>query len=616
MQLAEKTKILKKILGKVVAKNVSVLQILSQQIIDPNTLYTRFARVVRLSYVSTIDVKINDHDSVVERIGLSTFSKHIFFAQFSEDTFQVFLSDPFQADEVLIICKQSVVFKKHQFYIAQPHIIWSALNQSAYLHAQHFAENTLDNQHPEFSSKKLLAKVPQSLILGIALGTVAAAVYSPVTLFLSYVFLANILYAVLNQIKIIFAAGVFFRKKNVFNPKAAAQLDKSQLPIYTILVPLKNEVESLPDLLAALKKIEYPPEKLDIKFAVEVTDKTTLTALQEAGISVNENQPDPAYATFHVVKVPVSKVSTKPRSCNYALQFARGELVVIYDAEDIPDSTQLYHAYQTFLDSKLNTICIQAKLNYYNPHQNILTRCFAAEYTFWYEVMLPSLEYWQIPLPLGGTSNHFQTNALKAMGNWDAYNVTEDAEVGWRLSRLGYRTVMMDSYTLEEATSQTWSWIKQRTRWQKGFFVTLLVHLQNPKKLVQDLGWRGALSSVLVFSTTVFLPIINMWLWLYFLTWITTSMLNVPFTFFGIPEWLQQVSLINFVFGNVLYIAMHAVGLIYTKKWSLLWILPILPLYWFLQAVGSYRSIWQLIFQPHAWEKTMHGMHKRPALSN
>lgn len=584
---------------------------------SPSSFFQYVAQLCKLKFVETLPVKIFEREATVQQVGLAVAAKYLFFPYFEKQTLVIATADPYAWKDILHACRSKLKFKQHRFVMATPHQIWSALNHSSYIPAQEFAETYLAKQYPSFSSKEQAYLFLQvSLIVG-ALLLVMSVLLSPVWTAFVILLVLNGMYFLLNPLKVGLALGALLRKPDQLSAGQLKALPASHLPVYTLLIPLKHEDVSIPSLLSALNKLKYPLEKLDIKFTVEVDDASTLQALAAAGISVHETDPEPKYSLCQVVKVPVGEISTKPRSCNYALQFARGELVVIYDAEDQPDPWQLHQAYQTFLESKLNTVCVQAKLNYYNPHQNLLTKCFTAEYTFWFDVLLPALEYWNVPLPLGGTSNHFQTNALKSIGTWDAYNVTEDAEVGWRLSRLGYRTAVMDSYTLEEANSDVWNWIRQRTRWQKGFLLTLLVHMKHPTKLVQELGWRGAGLSVTVFATTVLLPLVNLWLWLYFGVWLID--INTPTYLLSdiLPDWLDWITITNLLLGNLAYILMHAVGLVYTRRWSLLWILPLLPLYWVLQSISSYRSVWHIMTKPHLWEKTIHGLHlKEKALAH
>jgi glycosyltransferase XagB len=181
-----------------------------------------------------------------------------------------------------------------------------------------------------------------------------------------------------------------------------------------------------------------------------------------------------------VIVVPCGLPQTKPRALNYALCFARGSLLTIYDAEDIPDPRQLRRAAAAFAVLPQDTACLQAELVFDNANENWLTRQFTIEYAMLFGMILPALAAHRLPLPLGGTSNHFRIDALRRAGAWDAYNVTEDADLGIRLARLGFDTDTITSCTYEEANVSLRNWMRQRTRWMKGFLATWLVHMREP----------------------------------------------------------------------------------------------------------------------------------------
>jgi cellulose synthase/poly-beta-1,6-N-acetylglucosamine synthase-like glycosyltransferase len=93
-------------------------------------------------------------------------------------------------------------------------------------------------------------------------------------------------------------------------------------------------------------------------------------------------------------------------------------------------------------------------------------------------------------LPLGGTTLFFRRHILEELGGWDAHNVTEDADLGVRLARKGYKTELVSTVTYEEANCKAWPWVKQRSRWLKGFLITYFVHMRRPRRLLSDLGLR------------------------------------------------------------------------------------------------------------------------------
>ena len=252
-------------------------------------------------------------------------------------------------------------------------------------------------------------------------------------------------------------------------------LDKRNVtwPLYTILCPLYKEAAIVPQFLIAMNKLDYPKERLQILLLVEESDKQTQRAIQQLA--------PPSH--FQVVIVPDGQPRTKPRACNYGLMQATGQYVVIYDAEDIPDPLQLKKAVLTFANHGSKLACVQAQLNFYNASQNLLTRLFTIEYTMWFDIMLPALWRGKLSLPLGGTSNHFQTTILRGLGGWDAFNVTEDCDLGMRLTQYNLKTAIVESTTYEEANSQFGNWVRQRSRWIKGYMQTYLVYMRNPREM-------------------------------------------------------------------------------------------------------------------------------------
>ncbi len=253
--------------------------------------------------------------------------------------------------------------------------------------------------------------------------------------------------------------------------KGTAEIPESDLPVYTVLVPLYREKEIADKVVLAALSLDYPREKLDVKLLLEEDDDETREAVRRIDLP----------GCVEEVIVPKGLPRTKPRACNHGLARARGEFLVIYDAEDRPDPDQLRKAVGLFRRLEgtrrgKKVACLQAKLNYYNPRQNWLTKFFTLEYTQWFDFFLPGLHVLRVPIPLGGTSNHFRVDVLKKLGGWDPFNVTEDCDLGIRLYRKGYRTRVFDSTTWEEANSRLGNWIRQRSRWVKGYIQTHLVH--------------------------------------------------------------------------------------------------------------------------------------------
>ncbi|KAL5350993.1 hypothetical protein ACLOAV_004566 [Pseudogymnoascus australis] len=364
------------------------------------------------------------------------------------------------------------------------------------------------------------------------------------------------------------------------------------LPKYTVLVPVYRESEVMPELIKAMKRLDYPSEKLEIMFLVEEHDQETREAALSAGLCPN----------MRIVDLPPGNPQTKPRSCNLGLLLARGDLIVIFDAEDRPDPDQLIKAAKAFAGAKDNRLaCVQAKLFFYNAKQNILTHQFALEYALRYGMILPGLTRLGLPIPLGGTSNHFRTDILRRLGGWDAWNVTEDADLGMRCQALGYRVNMIESITWEEATSQPGAWIKQRTRWLKGFMITVLVHTRHPAQTLQRFRPAGmvTLFGIVLGAPLSFLgqPIALMLL--------LCDLAGFRWSNLG-NGWHRGLTSTLLLMGTLMTMAVTLFAA-FRRRISYSHLACLLPGYWALYWVAAWRALFQLVHSPFVWEKTPHG---------
>lgn len=381
----------------------------------------------------------------------------------------------------------------------------------------------------------------------------------------------------------------------------AAQLDSRDLPVYTVLVPMYREPDVLPILASALRNLDYPLSKLDIKLVLEEDDAETIGAAQALGLE----------DIFEIVRVPKSPLRTKPKACNYAINFARGELLTIFDAEDKPEPDQLRKVVAAFAKSSPNTACIQARLNYYNSEENWLTRMFTLEYSLWFDFYLPALEFLRIPIPLGGTSNHFRMKVLREVGAWDPYNVTEDADLGTRLTQLGFRVGVVNSTTYEEANTNVGNWIRQRSRWLKGYMQTWLVHMRNPWSLFRSLGVVGFFGFHFFIGGTVLTALVTPVLYAMLLI---SVIFKSPVLDSIFPDVTLWPSLINLLLGNAFFIYVSLIASWKRDRLALMpWALTI-PAYWILLSIAGYKALYQLIRKPFFWEKTTHGISKFTAV--
>jgi cellulose synthase/poly-beta-1,6-N-acetylglucosamine synthase-like glycosyltransferase len=371
-------------------------------------------------------------------------------------------------------------------------------------------------------------------------------------------------------------------------------LSDDALPVYTLLIPVYAEPESvLKRLLESIDKLDYPAEKKDVLLICEADDSATINSLKALH--------PPEYCS--IIMIPPSHPRTKPKALNIALSYAKGQYAVIYDAEDQPHPMQLKLAASRFA-SEDDLACLQAPLNYYNRNENLLTQLFAIEYGTLFRMQLPALERLGLPIPLGGTSNHIRMDVLQQAKGWDAFNVTEDADLGVRLSYLGKRISLLDSITLEEAPITLRSWFKQRSRWIKGYMQTWLVYMRNPKQLKNKLGDKAYYG----FQFFVGAPALTFLLAPFF--WIVFLGSHLGIIGFKIPFWLNLSCISCLIFG-IYSQWLYAKSCLILHGWKGLKIAAsIYPFYWFLHIVASFMALYDLVLRPHHWRKTSHGLSK------
>ncbi len=454
---------------------------------------------------------------------------------------------------------------------------------------------------PEMSAERTLSDRQKRVMVGAAALGGLGLLVAPLTALTAAVALATALYLVSLVYRLLLFRGALAEPETVVVDDAEARsIPDHRLPVYTILVPAYREPEVIADLLKSLSRMEYPADRLDIKLLLEADDPETLAAVMAA-------PPNPS---VNVVRVLPSEPRTKPKACNYGLSLSRGELVTIFDAEDRPDPLQLRRAAVAFKRLDPKTVCLQAKLHFHNVGQNLLTRWFAAEYVTWFASVLPAIVALVAPVPLGGTSMHVRRAALDEVGGWDPHNVTEDADLGVRLARRGYRTEVLDSVTFEEANSDFINWMKQRSRWYKGYLQTWLVHMRDPIRLWRELGPAGFLGFNIIVGGTPILALVTPPFWL--LTWLW--FLGRPsFTQALFPAWLFYPALFCLVVGNFVVLYRGIVGVRLGGYPALVFVSLLAPLYWLLMSIAAVRALIQLVVNPTFWEKTTHGLDRAPS---
>jgi len=460
------------------------------------------------------------------------------------------------------------------------------------------AASGLSERRPRFSAAFGMRRW-QAVFLMLCAGLFAGgAIFTPREATAVYSAALSLMFLLTISMRLAAAAHACFRNAKG-RPALQPRPRDYELPNYTVMVAMYKEARVLPELVEALKALHYPVAKLDIKLVLEAVDDETVAAARAIDLPPH----------FQIVTVPDGAPRTKPRALNYALHFATGDFLVIYDAEDRPEPDQLMKAAAHFRQAAPEVVCLQARLTFDNASENWLAKQFTIEYASLFGGILPMLDAARLPIPLGGTSNHFRIKALRGVGAWDAHNVTEDADLGIRLYRCGLRAEVLDSVTYEEACCQPWSWLKQRTRWLKGWIQTYGVHMRQPLRLARELGLGGFLAFQGHFAGVIVAALVHP---LSYILIIHDAAAGILFreaeSALGRHLWLLAV--FNLIAG---YGASLTLGYFVLQKKRVRKLVPelvFIPIYWLLISLACYRAVYQLIKAPHYWEKTEHGVSK------
>ncbi len=452
------------------------------------------------------------------------------------------------------------------------------------------AVNRLRRAKPHLSAGTPMWRWQKSVLLFSVLALVVSAFLA---FSLTLVALAAILTLPFFCVVTLKAIALWHMATRVSNATTPVPVPLAVWPRYSLLVPLHDEAAVVGDLIAALSRIDYPADRLETLLILEQTDHSTQTAVLGRDLPAN----------MKVVIVPDGEPRTKPRALSYAMAFATGELIVVYDAEDLPEPDQLRRA-AAHLAGRPGLGCVQARLNVINDQETWLTRQFAIEYTALFDCMLPTLEHHDLPVPLGGTSNHFPRAVLEAVGGWDPFNVTEDADLGIRLARSGYRVEVLASTTWEEAPATFRTWRNQRTRWLKGWMQTYLVHMRRPAALARDLGLLRFLGFQILMGGLILSALVHPW----FYAAAGWELLAGPLAAYDHPlsGVITILGLVKLVLGYVTGVALGAIAVAGRGRRRLMLSTLGMPFYWLLISAAAYRALYQLIVAPYHWEKTQH----------
>ena len=449
---------------------------------------------------------------------------------------------------------------------------------------------------PLLSARSLVSRGQRNFFLGLLIFLVVGLLLNVRVTLTAILASFTLLYLV----AVVYRAFLFTRSSKtnaleIVTDEEALSVPDSELPFYTVLLPAYNEASVINKLIENLARMDYPDGRLEVLLLVEADDEETLSALRSS------NPP----RQFKLVVIPPAEPRTKPKALNFGLTLARGDIVAVYDVEDKPDILQLRRAAVALGRYGPEVACVQGQLTYGNATQNIITRWFTVEYAMWFSFFLPGLVTLNAPIPLGGTSNHFRRSALRALGGWDPYNVTEDCDLGIRMFREHYEIKVLESATLEEANSDFVNWVKQRSRWYKGYLQTFLIHLRSPRQLLREIGPRGVGHLFAFVGGTPILAAVNPLFWLLTLVWFVA---HPQFVLEIFPAPVYYVGLILWSFGNFLLWYLTVLTARHTRPVGLVLAAVLVPIYWMMMSIAAIKAMWQLIVTPSFWEKTAHGL--------
>jgi cellulose synthase/poly-beta-1,6-N-acetylglucosamine synthase-like glycosyltransferase len=556
---------------------------------DEAAYYGAMARYLRLPFIAAIDP-----GSIADMPGLDT--------QLQRPN-QVRINHRHQAPQVAIVPEairladlkaalSAMPLLGQDLAITTPSAIRQAVWRTGATRRMRDTINGLFDRFPGFSAR-IVCSGHQGFHAGLGFAALASAlIVMPIeTLLLLHILLSLIYFA-----SLILRSAAFTRQQFAGAVPAALPPQEGALPRYTVMVALYREAAVAEQLMASLGRLDWPPSLLDIKLICEADDQETIAALKVL---------KPA-RHFEIVEVPPATPRTKPKALTYALGAARGEFLAIYDAEDRPHPQQLREAHARFRTSPPELACLQAPLIITNARESWISALFSLEYSGLFRGLLPMLARRQMPLPLGGTSNHFRIDALRAAGGWDPFNVTEDADLGFRLHRLGYRSDVITRQTLEDAPTTMRVWMGQRSRWFKGWLQTWLVLMRDPRRLIGEMGISGFCIFQLMIGGMLVSSLLHP-LIIVFMAVGTYSMLEAPAE--KIPAGVLSLFIIdtvNILGSYLIFLGLGMGPMIEHERRLIGWRWIGVPLYWMMTSVAAWRAVFELRSKPFFWSKTPH----------
>ncbi len=565
-------------------------ELLASGVVEERALYRAIAHELGVSFQTTIDADkllIRDADCLTS---LRRPTPKLLLARLEDKagaTTLLVAPDRASFSTLRRLCGRDAELRR-RLRIVAPSVLRKALLERAAPLLARAALTELSDRRPDCSARTVVTGWQ-----GYAFGAISVALPWVFVVFPSGAFLALHIF-----FSLLFLACVGLRLAAMFwTPpphRRYQECTSPDCPVYSVLVALYREANVVPDLLLALSKLQWPRSKLEIKLVCEADDLETIEAIQA----------HPLRSYVEVVAVPPGQPRTKPKALAYALPLVSGEFVVLYDAEDRPHPQQLMEAWQRFRVSDPELACLQASLEISNRSETIVAQMFAFEYVALFRRLLPWLAAKGVMFPLGGTSNHFRASALAEVGGWDPYNVTEDADLGLRLARFGYRAETISCPTLEDGPEDFKTWRPQRTRWFKGWMQTWLVHMRNPRRLADDLDpmsfWVGQILFAGMAVSALAHPVLLVtlaWLTMHIAAGVTLS------TWQSSLLWIDSV---NIALGYASFMALGSMGLERHEKGGLWKVYLFTPVYWAMLSYAAWWSLFELFRRPHHWDKTPH----------
>ena len=578
--------------------NTFKAELLARQIVSEESLYRELADEAGLDFLEAVDpdeliAKDADCIAALARNHLRALARLD-----GPDRLATLLVAPLEADLALFVrMKTRSEAVRQRICVVTPSALRRALTKRSQMHLVRDASSGLFDTAPQYSARLVVCTWQ-----GIAFGAFVTA-----AALLSLVFSIAVLLA-FHVIGIVFFLGCSFLRlcAGIAQPRAesfAFEGDLDEAPTYSVLVALYRESDMVPQLLTALSRLKWPRSRLEIKLVCEEDDFDTLSAIRAHQLR----------SYVEIVEVPPQGPRTKPKALRYALPLATGEFVVLYDAEDRPHPLQLVQAWQRFRQSAREVVCLQAQLEISN-RTTLIARMFAAEYAGLFRGLLPWLADRGQVLPLGGTSNHFRRQALVEIGSWDPHNVTEDADLGVRLARLGYRSETISLPTVETGPEDWATWLPQRTRWFKGWMQSWLVHSRDPVALWRELGAAGFAVAQMQLAGLVLSSLLHPLFFLVVLWCAIAACLG--YTLSTLEAVLLAVDAATLAFSYYAFLFLVWRKLDRQERSTFLPVALFTPVYWLMLSWAAWAALAELVRAPHRWNKTTHTVEAVPAMSS